>query len=113
MPDVIEASFLRNVTEFAVPIVFEQNITATHRRYKKIGIAVIIDICKSGSDANAISEPNTGSLSDIFKLPAAEISPKLTPSQLAHEKNIEPSIAINIGNSDAAAVIVISTMLRA
>ena len=45
-------------------------------------------------------------MSDIFKLPAAEISPKLTPSQLAHEKNIEPSIAINIGNSDAAAVIV-------
>src|SRR5262245_31636842 len=109
--DMVDASRLRNVREMAFPVVFEEDVSLADSADEQVLIAVVVDVGERGRDADPVSQRDTGLSRDIHESTTAEILPKLTAAPLIHKIDIGQSVAVHIGCSDAAAVVVVNELV--
>src|SRR2546422_2970348 len=103
-----EAGFLSDVLESSVAEIPEQEISNSDRGDKQVRQTVIIDVSKRSGNADLVVQTNSRRGSDVFKLAAPQIPPKLVAPELIDEINIQTAIAVHISNGQASAVIIMN-----
>ena len=89
-------------------VVLEQHISATNGGDEKILVAVVVDIGEGCGHADAARQRDSCFLGDVLKLPAAEVFPQFVSADLIHKVDVVQSVAIDVGNRNRAAVIVVA-----
>ena len=62
----------------AVAVILEQGISPTNGSDEEILVAVVVDIREGGSDADPTGQSDSGFLSDVPELSAAQVLPQFT-----------------------------------
>src|SRR5437016_10183658 len=106
-----QAGLLGDIFESSVAQVLEQEISHPDRGDEQVRQAVIVYVCEGSGHADLIFQANSRRGGDVFKLPVPQIAPKLVAPKLIDEINVEPSIAIHIGNGQAIAMIVMDGLV--
>jgi len=83
-----DASFAGDVAEVPVAVVFEEQIAAAHGGHEQVGVTVVIDVRKSGGDADKPRDAYARLRGDVLELAAAKILPKLVAAGLAQEVDV-------------------------
>src|SRR5215831_10141854 len=95
----------------APTVVLEEQIAASNRRHEQILVAVVIDVSERCGDADTPLNGDAGFRGDVSKPPAAEILPELVPTDLIHEVDVVEPVAIDVGNGDPVAVVIVNSFV--
>jgi hypothetical protein len=95
-----------------VTVVLEHLVAAAHGGHIQVRVAVIVDVGKGGRHAHPVSDRDPCRCRYVFKFSAAEVSPQLIAADLTDEINVREPVAVDIGNSEAVAMIVVSRLVR-
>src|SRR5690349_23243727 len=107
MAHVVDPGSLRDVLEMTAAVVLEQHVAAPNSRHEQILIAVVVDVGKRRRDAYPIRERDARFGGDVPELAAAEIFPELVSANLVHEIDVFEAVAIDVGDGNAGAVVVV------
>src|SRR4051812_46939217 len=94
-----------------VPVVLEQRVAAAHGRDEQILVPIVVDVGKRGGDADPVGQSDTRFRGDVLELSAAQISPQLVAADLIHEVHVVQPVAVNVGDNNAVAVIVVHRLV--
>src|SRR5579864_278266 len=111
MGDDVDPGLFGDVREMAVAVVVKKVNSAADGGDDKILIAVIVDICESGANADDARQCDAGLGGDVLKLAAAKIFPKRISANLIQEEQIVAAVAIHIGCRHCTAVIVVNSFV--
>src|SRR5262245_32419382 len=106
-----QARFRRDVLEFSLAEILEQDIAHPHRRDKQVRPAVVVDVSKGSADADLVGQSDSGAGGDILKPAAAQIPPKLVAPDLIDEIDIEPPISVHVRYGHPGAVIIMNGLV--
>ena len=106
MPGVAEPCLLRDVSKLAISKVVEEVISVSYGGHEQIRLSIIIDIGKGGRCTDLPAQAHSRLLGNILKPAATQIPPKLITTKLVHEINVVESVAVDVGHSDAIAVVI-------
>ncbi len=104
--DIVEARFLRDVPEVALPVVLEEDVSAAHGRDVKVRISVVVDVGERGRHADPVLHGDACRLSDVDELAVAQVLPELVASDLVDEVDVEQAVPVHVGHRDSVAVVV-------
>src|SRR5271166_1664336 len=107
----VDARFARDVAEVSVAVVFEKHIAATHGGNEQIGVSVVIDVSKSGGDADAARHADACFLRDVLEFASAQVLPKLVPAGLADEVDVVQPITVYVRYSDSGSVVIVRRLI--
>ena len=111
MADVAEAGRRGDVAEVAVAVVLEQHVAAAHGGDVEIRVAVVVDVGERGRHADLPGDRHAGRRGDVLELAAAQIPPELVAADLADEVDVGQAVAVDVGDRDAVAVIVVRRLV--
>ena len=111
MADVSQAGGGGDITEAALAIVLEQHVATAHGRDVEIDIAIVVDVGEAGRHADLAGDSDAGRCRDVLEPAAAGVPPELIASDLVDEVEIGASIAVDVGDRQAVAVIVVSGLV--
>ena len=110
VPGIIKPRLARDVTESSAAQVLEKHVAAPHRGNKQIGQSVVVDVGEGRGDVDAPLQRHAGPGGDVLELPLPHVSPELVRAKLVHKINVQPAIAIHVGDRDPAAVVVVDAL---
>src|ERR1051325_10898620 len=113
MRNQIDARVFRDVPESSVAIVFEEQVPAAYRRDEEILIAVVVDAREGGGDADLSRHADAGVGRDVPEASPAQILPELVPADLVDEVDVVETVAVDVGDREAGAVIVVDRLVVA
>ena len=90
-----------------VAVVLEQHVAAADGRDVQIRIAIVVDVGERGRHADLARHADAGRCRDVLEPAAAEIPPELVAADLVDEVDVESAVAVDVGDRDAVAVIVV------
>ncbi len=111
MADVAEAGGGGNIAEPAVAVVLEQHVAAADGGDVEIGVAVVVDIGKGRRHADLAGDGHAGRGRDVLEPAAAEVAPQLVAAGLRREVDIGEPVAVDVGDRDPVAVIVMRRLV--
>src|SRR5206468_5447374 len=76
------------------------------------GIAVVVDVGECATHGDLIRHGQPGSGGDVHEPTTAEVLPELVGAELREEIEIGEAVAIDVGRAQAAAVVVVSQLVR-
>src|SRR5205823_5302022 len=81
-------------------------------RDEEVGIAVVVDVGECATHGDLIRHGQPGSGGDVHEPTTAEVLPELVGAELREEIEIGEAVAIDVGRAQAAAVVVVSQLVR-
>ena len=92
-------------------VVLEEHVAAAGRGHVEVLVAVVVDIGEGGRDADLARDRHAGRRGDVLEAAAAEIPPQLVAAHLADEVDVGAAVAVDVGNRDPGAVIVVRRLV--
>ena len=105
------AGCLGDVPEGPAADVLEQAVSRANGGDVEVRIAVVVDVRERGRHGDAVGEGDTRLVGDVFELAAAGIPPQRVSAGLGDEQDVHPAVVVDVGRSDAVAVIVVHRLV--
>ena len=87
--------------QMAVAVVLEQHVAFADRGDEKILVAVVVDVCERGGDADTVRHRHACLQRDVPELSAADVLVETAAADLIDEIEIDQAVAVDVGRGDA------------
>ena len=112
VPDVAEARGRGDVAETPLSVVLKEHVAAANGRDVEVRVPVVVDVGKRSGHADLARHRHSGRGRDVLELAAAGILPEAVGSDLVDEVDVLSAVAVDIGNRQAVAVVVVRRLVR-
>ena len=92
-------------------VVLEQHVAAADGRDVEVGVAVVVDVGKRRGHADLVRHRHAGRGGDVLELAAAGVLPELIAADLVDEVDVGEAVAVDVGDREAVAVIVVRRLV--
>ena len=92
-------------------VVLEQAVAPAHGGHEEVGVAVVVDVAERRGHARCVRQPDARRRGDVLELAAAEVLPELVAADLVHEVDVEAAVAIDVGDREPVAVVVVHRLV--
>jgi hypothetical protein len=100
-----------DVAKASAAVIFEEQIPSSHGGDEQVLVGIVIDICERGSHGDSTWRRHSRFRSHILKTAGAKVLPQLAGSGLVHKVDVRESVAIDIGDGQPVAVIVVNRLV--
>ena len=104
---MVQAGSRGDLLELPSPVIEEQPIARAHLGDVQVGIAIIVDVRERDAGANTARRRDSGGPSDVLEPAASQVAVERVVTGLVDEVDVEPAVAVNVGDRHAAAMVVV------